>query len=372
MVRMTLRAMLALALALALSPPGGLLAQGLPDGRAHALAREGWDALSRSRHQAAADAFAAALVSQPRDPSLHMGAALAAFLMGQTGAARESLERALTLAPAFTAASLLLADILLQNNELPGAVAALEAALVHAPGDKAVTSRLARARRETDLHGAFFQSQGAHFTVLFEGPADEDLARRALDVLEAAYWRVGTALLTFPERVIPVVLYTEQQFRDITRSPTWAAAAYDGRIRIPVRGALQDPEELDRVLTHEFVHALVQSLAPRRVPTWLNEGLAVFFEPNGAAWADEQLAQAPARPPLQRLTAGFGDFSGAEARTAYAQSAGAVRAMIELAGAPALAALLQDLGRGDAFEAAFERHMSSSYAGFAASVDASR
>ena len=113
-----------------------------------------------------------------------------------------------------------------------------------------------------------------------------------IDVLEAAYWRVGTALLTFPERIITVVLYTEQQFRDITRSPGWAAAAYDGRIRVPVRGALMNPEELDRVLTHEFTHALVQSLAPRGVPTWLNEGLAVMFEPNGPAWADAQLGSA--------------------------------------------------------------------------------
>jgi hypothetical protein len=31
-------------------------------------------------------------------------------------------------------------------------------------------------------------------------------------------WRVGTALYTFPEHVITVVLYTAEQFRDTTRS----------------------------------------------------------------------------------------------------------------------------------------------------------
>ena len=367
---MMLRALVALLLVLCSMPPAR--AQGFPGTPAVGLGHAGWDALRESRHQEAADAFAAALVAQPRDPSLHMGAGLAAYLMGQLGAARHALERALTLAPAFTAASLLLADILVQNNELPAAVTVLEAALAQAPGDRALTARLERARRESEVQGAFFQSQGSHFTVLFEGPADEELARRAVDVLEAAYWRVGTALLTFPERIIPVVLYTEQQFRDITRSPAWAAAAYDGRIRLPVRGALNDPDELDRVLTHEFVHALVQSIAPRNVPTWLNEGLAVAFEPNGPAWSDAELGRSRSRLPLERLAAGFSRFSGVQARLAYAQSAAMVRAMFDLAGAPAVVALLQDLGRGDPFEAAFERRMSSSYATFAAGPDASR
>src|SRR5690242_21602302 len=55
---------------------------------------------------------------------------------------------------------------------------------------------------------------------------------------------------------------------------SWAAGAYDGTIRVPIRGALDHPDELDRVLAHEFAHALIRSLAARNVPAWLNEGLA--------------------------------------------------------------------------------------------------
>jgi tetratricopeptide (TPR) repeat protein len=364
---MPLRALVALLLVV--GSAAAPLAQGIPGSRAHVLGQTGWNAIRDNRPQEAADAFAAALASAPRDPSLHMGAGLAAFLLGRFGDARYGLGRALNLAPAFTAASLLLADLLFQSNELPEAVAVLERALAHAPGDKTLAARLETIRRESEVQSGFFQTQGAHFTVLFEGPADEALARRVTDVLEAAYWRVGTALLTFPERVIPVVLYTEQQFRDVTRSPAWAAAAYDGRIRLPVRGALEDPEELDRVLTHEFTHALVQSIAPRNVPTWLNEGLAVVFEPNGPAWMDAQLAGSSYRIPLQRLASGFERLSPSQARIAYAQSGGVVRAMIEQAGAPAVIALLQDLGRGDSFTAAFERRMSRSYAEFTSSLE---
>ena len=155
------------------------------------------------------------------------------------------------------------------------------------------------------MHRDFFQSQGSHFTILFEGPADEAIARRALDILEEAYFRVGTALYTFPERPITVVLYTEQQFRDVTRSPQWAAASYDGRIRVPMRGALEQSAELERVLGHEFTHALVQTIAPSGVPTWLNEGLAVMFERAGRNWSDDTLPLTPARLPLQRLAGSF-------------------------------------------------------------------
>ena len=155
--------------------------------------------------------------------------------------------------------------------------------LAYAPSDRTLVTRAEKLRAELATERGFFQTQGNHFTVLFEGPADEALAGRAIEILEEAYFRVGTALFTFPERPITVVLYTEQQFRDVTRSPEWAAAAYDGRIRVPVRGALERSAELQRVLTHEFTHALIATIAPRGVPTWLNEGLAMMFEQIGRA-----------------------------------------------------------------------------------------
>src|SRR4051812_6700089 len=175
--------------------------------------------------------------------------------------------------------------------------------------------------REEALHDQFFQSQGAHFTILFEGPQDYELAGRALEVLEQAYFRIGTALYTFPDHPITVILYTQRQFRDITRAPAWAAGAYDGRIRIPIRGALNEPEELERVLSHELAHAMIQAIAPSRVPTWLNEGLAVTFEAHGVDAAQARLADSPRRIAFERLARNFQGLSGEDARLAYAQSA---------------------------------------------------
>jgi tetratricopeptide (TPR) repeat protein len=346
-----------LVLALLCSPAAApVAAQGVPGSQAFFAGRDGWQALRDGRNQDAADAFASAIAAEPRDPTFHFGAGVAAHLLGRPAAARESLGRALSLAPQLTDASLLLGDILYKASEVDAAIRIYEAALKYAPMHATLTARLEALRREASLGNGFFQAQGAHFTVLFEGPADEELARRAVEILEEAYWRVGAALSTYPEHLVTVVLYTQEQFRDITRSPQWAAAAYDGRIRVPVRGALADPAELERVLTHEYTHALLQTIAPRNIPTWLNEGLAVLFEPNGSTWLDGELARGRARIALQRLGAGFGTLSTAEARQAYVESGLAARALVEAIGVNGLLGLLKDLAEGTRFQTAFERH----------------
>lgn len=378
LVRMSRARATAFALAALLSVAGltggqrGIASQGTAPTSIYTAGRAAWDALRDGRHDDAAEAFAAALRAEPRDPSLHLGAGVAQYLLGRTSAAQQSLERALTLAPWLTTASLLLGDILTRAGDSAGALRVYEAALGHANAAPESTSRLRERiealRREISVHSGFYESQGAHFAVLFEGPADEALARRAIDVLEAAYWRIGSALSTFPDRVVTVVLYTEEQFRDMTRSPQWASAAYDGRIRVPVGGVRADSGELERVLTHEFTHALVQAIAPRGVPTWLDEGLAVTFEPGGAAWADEHLAASSARLPLERLTRSFAGLPAAHATLAYAQSAAAVRALLDLGGAPAVVAVLQDLARGETFERALERHLFMEYETFIAGL----
>jgi tetratricopeptide (TPR) repeat protein len=334
-----------------------------------AAGRAGWDAIREGRNEDAAAVFADAIRDEPRNATLYLGAGLAAQLLGDNAKARESLEQALKLAPGFTTASLLLGDLLYRQSDLQGAIAIYETARTYAPNDKTLLARLARLRDEPSPEKGFFQSQSAHFTVLFEGPADEEMARRAVDILESAYWRVGTALYTFPDHVITVVLYTEEQFRDTTRSPSWAAAAYDGRIRIPMRGALERaPGELERVLTHELTHAMIRAIAPRGVPTWLNEGLAVMFEPDGSEWATTTLSASTARIPLDQLAGSFDNLSGNQARIAYAESGEAARRLFDEIGGAGVVALLQDIARGVPLADAFQRRMLTPYSAFAASL----
>ncbi len=336
--------------------------------RAASLARDGWKDIDAGRTAAAETAFNEALALEPRDPSLFLGAALAAHLQGHSGRARPLLEHALEINARYVPAAMLLGEVCYKLGDLDTAIHTYEQILELAPAQAIVRTKVEAWRREAAVHSGFFQAPGAHFTVLFEGPSEERLASRALEVLESGYWRVGTALSVFPADPITVVLYTQEQFHDVTRSPDWAAALYDGKIRVPMRGALDAPEELERVLVHELTHVLVRSVAPRHVPTWLNEGLAVYFEPEGRAWAEAQVAKAPAHLPHARLAGSFESLTGREAGLAYAQSALAVQKMMEMAGTAGVMALVADLGQGVPLEEAFERRLLMSYADFTAQL----
>jgi sirohydrochlorin ferrochelatase len=163
-----------------------------------------------------------------------------------------------------------------------------------------------------------------------------------------------------------VVLYSREQFNDITKLAEWSAAAYDGRIRVPLGVALEQPEELDRILSHEFVHAIVAMLGGRTVPAWVNEGLATVFEPAGANDAEAALARTRVRPALSKLHHGFIDLSTRDAEVAYAMAARAVRRLIEQRGVDAVVALLEDLKAGAPFDRAFRQRIAMSYEDFAA------
>jgi tetratricopeptide (TPR) repeat protein len=327
-------------------------------------ARAGWDALHAGRAREAAAAFDAALKGALQEPSVLMGAALAAHLLGQSDAARRFLVDALRIDPALTPASQLLGEVLYRAGDIAGAIQTYDQALVHARANRQLTTKVEAWRREAGLHERFTQKLGDHFTVLFEGPAEAELAQKAVDVLEAAYWRIGSALYTYPAEPITVILYTREQFRDVTQSPDWAGGAYDGRIRVPVHGAMKNVTEFERVLTHEFTHALVKTIAPRGVPQWLNEGLAMYFESPHLTRASEPKGAAESKPPLATLEGSFAGMDAPAAARAYAQSAAAVKLLMEDAGAGPMVGILTDLARGLAFQDAFERNTHIAYSEF--------
>ena len=332
------------------------------------LEQDGWAAIKANRLPQAAAIFKEAISLDPKHAPLRLGAGTAAFLQRQDADAKIHLEQALWLDPRLLQARFQLAQIARRQNDFQEAIRLMELAAADAPGDDVVRETLDRWKRERELHERMRLEVGDFFTVSFEGPQDAALAAQALESLNKAYWRIGDVFGAFPQKSVPVVLYTREQFRDVTRSPQWAAAAYDGIIRVPMRGAGEKGEDLDRVLAHEFAHALIRSLATRNVPTWLNEGLASVLESGDLGWATRTVAQAGFMPPLGRLTDPFGKLSGGDAQFAYAASAVAARRLLDEAGGVAIANLLRDLGEGADFAAAFERRIQRSLGDFEASL----
>jgi hypothetical protein len=331
---------------------------------APSLAAEAWRAVQERRADDAERLFQQLTAARPGDARAWVGYAAAALLRGRDHDARPRLERALALEPADAEAALLLSDVFFRQGRVDDARRTLERARDAGGATPRLTERLGQLRDEQALHAGFNQAVSGRFTVLFEGPPENALAAVVLEYLDAAWTRLGETMFTPPAGPITVTLYTEQQFTDITRAPAWAAAAFDGRIRLPVRGALGDRAELERVLTHELAHAFVRAAAPRGVPKWLDEGIASMVEPRGLAWARDELRRATRLVPAASLERSFKDLSGDDARLAYAQSALLARAIVDRHSTGALNALLADLGRGVPFDAAFRARMFESWAAF--------
>jgi hypothetical protein len=314
-----------------------------------------WNALEGGDASKAAAIFREAIDRSPDNAVLHYGSALASLALDRTDAALSSLKRAVQLDPKFVHALVLLAQVAYTSADLDLAVRSLEKAAALAPRDREIAAHLEQWREESSLHRSFDATATRRFNVLFEGPAQKAVGERVSAVLESAYWTVGKQLDIYPGASLDVILYSNKQFRDITRAPAWSGGGYDGRIRLPVDGALRSPQTLDRVVIHEYVHAVVRSAGGHAVPAWVNEGLASFLEPGDKSWVNRALNASSERIPLADLADGFGAYDGETALLACAESHVAAQLLVERV-APYVGAFLQLLGNGHTVEQALSRH----------------
>ena len=315
-------------LALTLSSPATLFAQS----SVVELNEAGWKALRNTDNDRAAALFNEALTLRPNDPVLLLGSGASAHAQGKQQEAIKRLRRALELDPRLVIASRLLGRIAYAEGDAELAIRTYENALKHTPGDAELTGQLEAWRRDAEVHRTFENRRFDRFRVMFEGHEEASLAAQATSIFDSAFWRIGEKLGEYPTNTIVTILYTEKQFRDITRAPEWSGGQYDGRIRIPVAGASQKPELFERVLTHELTHAIVAGIVPGGIPSWLNEGLAQHFDGSDVQAAAKRLKAHGRWVPLQRLERGFSHLTAAEAQIAYDESLLAVGVMLDRPG----------------------------------------
>lgn len=307
-----------------------------------------WEVLNAGDPARAEALFRTAIASDPSDPVLHYGAGVASFLLGRSREATRALTRALELEPRLTEASLVLGELYYREGNVEAAARTYERALTHAPQVPEIRERLEQWRKELATHRALVTRNDGRFSIVFEGRTESALADHAIATLEAAYWRIAQALDSFPSNRVTVTLYTEQQFRELTNAPDWASALFDGRIRIPAQGALERADEFDRVLVHELTHAIVHMLAPNRVPVWLHEGLAQYFEGENADEAVGILKKTGLLP-IELFVRGFSSLPANQAAVAYMQSHVIVDVIMKRVGAR-MGIVLQGLSRGQSIQ----------------------
>lgn len=232
--------------------------------------------------------------------------------------------------------------------------------------DAQVQRYLEKAQRDETAESDFVQRESSHFTLRYEGSQTPDSLRRDLvSTLESQYNDLVRDLGVAPRGSIAVVLYTDQAFFDVTRSPSWAGAVNDGKLRIPVNGMTSVSPELSRVLKHELAHSFINQLSGGRCPQWLNEGIAQAMEPKSLSSHGRRLAElfkAQQEIPFNALESSFMRLSPMEAILAYDESLAAVQYIIDTQGASDLQRILQRLGEGASTEAALRATIHDDYA----------
>lgn len=233
------------------------------------------------------------------------------------------------------------------------------------PDDK-LRQRMEQVEREAAVEGSFEQAESGNFVLNWEGSeVSRTFSREILESLERQFRELQISLDYTPREPIAVILYTTQQFADITQSPSWAGAINDGKVRVPVQGLSSMTPGLEQVLKHEMVHSFVHRIAEGRCPTWFNEGLAQMESGEdlgqyGAALA--RLYSQSRQVPIVRLEGSFQGLTSSGAALAYAESHAAVEMLRDRYGAYQLPGLLRSLGTGKTMEQALREVLRMSYA----------
>jgi len=201
--------------------------------------------------------------------------------MGLVQDAIARLEEAILLAPENLDAHELLGDAYYQDNDLSAALAQWEFVAEVNPGRAGLQEKLEKGYREDAVEYNFRGLRSRHFEIGHAPETDHGLIRQTLTVLEHAYRDIGRNFGNiFPPTPIQVKVYIADDFARATALGPHVAAIYDGTIRLPVSddtGSLITPEELRRLLYHEYTHVVVRYLCREKAPWWLNEGLAETF-----------------------------------------------------------------------------------------------
>jgi hypothetical protein len=308
--------------------------------------------------------FETALRFHPENSTILSYYAMALVRSGNAAAAIPYAERSTRANPNSADAYTVLGYVQFSADRTKDAVRTWKRSLELRP-DPVVEQYLAKAQREATTEADFSQKESSHFTLRYEGKqTSEQLRRGLMATLESAYDDLVRQLGVAPRASIPVILYTEQAFFDVTQAPSWSGAVNDGKLRIPISGVSSMTSDLARVLKHELAHSFVNQASGGRCPTWLNEGVAQSVE--GKTLASDgrrigQLFRAQHAIPYNVLEGSFMRFSNVEAVVAYDESLAAVEYINETYGMSDVERILERIGQGSSAEAALRATIHADY-----------
>ena len=174
--------------------------------------------------------------------------------------------------------------------EILGDIAYMEQDLKKAKGYYTNAYRLRRSKnleekiekvgREAPVEEKLDSYSDEHFIIRYK----EDIPKpfgsgfEIREFLRQAYTAISQDFGYYPHEKVVVLLYNEEEYRQLSNAPAWTAGHFDGKIRLPAYKGKTDARELRKLIWHELTHFFVLDLSKGKCSLWLNEGLAQYEE----------------------------------------------------------------------------------------------
>ncbi len=266
--------------------------------------------------------FSSESSSRQQEHSNIINKGISLYKDGRNDEALQHLEDAVSRGIISPEAHFVLGNIYYDKNDLLNAIKNWEIAQHHSP-NKAIHSKIVKAKKELKHDEKLSDKISCNFVLKYDQD-DTYSSELVLHLLVNAYNQLAYDFGLYENSEFTVILYSHEDFTNILNVPSWAAAIYDGKIRIPFQYASLDIDELESIIRHELTHAIIHRIAGNKVPAWIHEGIAQYKDGVNDSGVKEALKIAVVNNgmiPISELTAGFGNFKDkTRVRVAYAES----------------------------------------------------
>jgi tetratricopeptide (TPR) repeat protein len=256
-----------------------------------------------------------------------------------------------------------LGEVYYSLNRVEDAVLAWEQFERLGGGDPRVLSRLARAREELSLSSKQKYREIGDFVFYFDSVIPSETVDRIGERLAVTSRQLTAFIGTELPGPQVVILYAGRAYFSLVSVPEWVSGVFDGKIRVSLDPGGGVTPQLQTVLSHELVHALVRQVSHDRAPGWLHEGLAQWGE--GKRILRSEFREAMGGHSPYTLAEMEGHLSRkadrATARASYAEALGLVEYLIQVRGLGSLQCILRDLADGLTFTDALAKETGFSF-----------
>ncbi|MCP4252521.1 MAG: hypothetical protein GY775_03755 [Candidatus Scalindua sp.] len=225
-----------------------------------------------------------------------------------------------------------LGELYYAENKLQKAIESWEISHLQTPRD-AILTKITKAKKELKVDEKLSDKISCNFVLKYDQD-DAYSSELVLNLLINSYNLLAYDFGWYKNSEFTVILYSRKDYSDILNVPSWAAAIYDGKIRIPFQYATMNIDELESIIRHELTHAIIHRMAGNNVPAWIHEGIAQYKDGVDDSAARELLRQAAATNsliPISYFKEGFVSFKEdkTKVKIAYAESLGFIEYLID-------------------------------------------